>query len=187
MIKDINKVILVDMDDTIENLLEAWCDAINAKHGTSYKAKNAKEWDITKFFKSLTEEQIFEPLIDKNFWSTVKPKEDAIKYLKKLKNNGYDIYVVTATDYRNLEPKISDHLNKYFPFIDAKHIITCHNKALLRGRFLIDDYIENLLGGVFEPILYTTHHNKEIDENKYGIKRVNNWKECYNYILSQEK
>ena len=80
MIK-ISKVLLVDMDDVIENLCPCWCRWLNEHYGTNVSAEEIVDWDINKFFPELTREQIFEPLFKEEFWKTVTPKLDAIKYL----------------------------------------------------------------------------------------------------------
>lgn len=40
--------ILVDMDDTIENLAEAWVAYLNARHQTSTNLSDITDWDIFK-------------------------------------------------------------------------------------------------------------------------------------------
>ena len=52
-------VVLLDMDDTIVGLCEAWCKRLNDTHGTSTKIDDITEWDISKFFPTLTREQVF--------------------------------------------------------------------------------------------------------------------------------
>ena len=42
--------ILVDMDDTIENLAEAWVAYLNARHQTSTNLSDITDWDISKAF-----------------------------------------------------------------------------------------------------------------------------------------
>ena len=40
------KTILIDMDDTIENLLEAWIDCINCRYNKDIKLSDIFHWDI---------------------------------------------------------------------------------------------------------------------------------------------
>ena len=51
--------ILVDMDDTIENLAEAWVAYLNARHQTSTNLSDITDWDISKAFPTLTKEQVY--------------------------------------------------------------------------------------------------------------------------------
>lgn len=78
--------IAIDIDDVMNNLCEAWCKWLDEKYHTNIKASDIIEWNICKFFPSLTKDQVFEPLTQESFWETVKPKEGAVEYIKK--NNG---------------------------------------------------------------------------------------------------
>lgn len=59
--------ILVDMDDTIENLAEAWVAYLNARHQTSTNLSDITDWDISKAFPTLTKEQVYAPLFEDAF------------------------------------------------------------------------------------------------------------------------
>lgn len=72
-------VILVDMDDTIENLMPAWVDWLNEKHGTSVSVEDVTEWNVSKFFPTLTRSEVYAPLSDDDFWKTVTPKDGAVE------------------------------------------------------------------------------------------------------------
>ena len=76
--------ILVDMDDTIENLAEAWVDYLNARHQTSTSLSDITDWDISKAFPTLTKEQVYAPLFEDAFWNWVKPMKGASEALQKL-------------------------------------------------------------------------------------------------------
>ena len=69
--------ILVDMDDTIESLASAWVDYLNARHGTTTKLTDITGWDISKAFPTLTNEQVYAPLFEDDFWDCVKPIDGA--------------------------------------------------------------------------------------------------------------
>ena len=65
---------------------------------------------MARFFPSLTREQIFQPLMCETFWDFVKPKKDASKYIKKLIDDGYNVYLCTSTDYQNIKVKFMERL-----------------------------------------------------------------------------
>lgn len=79
-----SKILLIDVDDTIEDLLSAWLKSLNDKYGTNVCNDEITDWDVAKFFPTLTREQVFEPLHCDEFWETVKPKPDAVEYVKKI-------------------------------------------------------------------------------------------------------
>lgn len=84
--------ILVDMDDTIESLASAWVDYLNARHGTTTKLTDITGWDISKAFPTLTNEQVYAPLFEDDFWDCVKPIDGASETLQKLIADGHEVY-----------------------------------------------------------------------------------------------
>lgn len=174
--------ILTDIDDVLNNLCSAWCEWLNKEYDTSISADDVTEWDISKFFPALSKEQVFEPLHIDSFWETVKVRLDAIKYVKKLFDEGYDIYLCTSTDYRNIKIKYELLIEKYFPYIGWNHVIVVHNKQMVKADYLIDDAPHNLEGGSYKKLLFTAPHNKNYNAELNGIVRVNNWREIYEII-----
>lgn len=179
-----NKTILVDMDDTATWLLPHWVEWLNKRYSLNVDWKGINKWDILLFFpKELTKEQIYEPLISKEFWDSVTPREGAVEYITKLHNAGFEIYICTSTDYRNIQSKYERVIRKYFPFIDWKHIIVTSNKQMIKADFIIDDAIHNLIGGCQRyKILMAMPHNDNFEVNEFGINRMSNWKTIYFYI-----
>lgn len=78
-----NFTILVDMDDTIENLTDAWIAYLNDHYGTSAKKEDITSWDFAEAFPTLEKSQVFGALYDEALWERVKPLPGAVKYLKK--------------------------------------------------------------------------------------------------------
>lgn len=178
------KTITIDVDDTIEDLLGAWVNYLNRKHNLSVKKKDITDWDMAKFFPSLTKEQIFQPLKYETFWDFVKPKKDASKYIKKLIDDGYNVYLCTSTDYQNIKTKFEKIIKKYFPYINWNQVIICQKKQMIMTDILIDDGVHNLENGHYIKILMSAPHNEKYDAEKNHMYRVNNWEEIYNLIKS---
>ena len=57
----------------------------------------------------------------------------------------------------------------------AKTVLTA-DKRLVRGDVLIDDGVQNLVGGDYEKLLYTQPHNRAFDAAAAGMTRVNDWR-----------
>lgn len=51
-----SKILLIDADDTIEDLLSAWLKSLNDKYGTNVCNDEITDWDVSKFFPTLTKE-----------------------------------------------------------------------------------------------------------------------------------
>lgn len=170
--------ILVDIDDTIIQLLLAWVYWLNNKYNLNVDYKDINNWIVSSFFPSLTKEQVYEALTQEEIWKSIKPMPEAAEYLKKLIDNGNNIYLVTATDYRNVFPKFEYVIKKYFPFIGWNQVIVTANKQMIKADILIDDAPHNLINGDYVKILFSANHNKNSD---IGI-RVHSWEEAYKLI-----
>ncbi len=174
--------VLIDLDDTMTDLTDSWCQWLNKTHGTKVSKEDILGWNISKYFPELTEDQVFEPMHIDSFWSTVKPKSDASKYIGMLMAEGFKVYICTASLFDTIKSKFEYILGTHFPFISWNQIIVAKNKQLINGDILIDDGIHNLEGGSYEKILMSAPHNKSYDAELHGMTRVNSWKEAYDAV-----
>ena len=200
--------ILVDMDDTIENLLVHWIDWLNEAYGTSVDAEEIRSWNIQEAFPSLTTEQVYEPLLQDEFWLRVTPKPDAQDYLQTLADDGHEIYITTSSNYKTIPVKMEQVLFKYFPWLNWDHVIIASRKQMIRGDVMVDDGPHNLEDGRYYKILMDAPHNRDyvplgnalfpshIEEAKNGARfwplfdatevnnmiRARNWQEVYAVI-----
>lgn len=169
--------VLVDMDDTIEGLLDAWIDWLNAKYGCSVVRDDITCWDMRKAFPSVDPDAVYAPLEEAEFWDTVRPIPGAADTLQKWIARGHEVYIVTATPYRDIRPKAENCLFKLFPFLSWENVIVIGKKQLLRGDVLIDDGLHNLEGGAYEKILVTAPYNTPYPAKENGMLRVSTWEE----------
>lgn len=70
--------ILVDMDDVLENFCEEWIKYLNEQHGTNVKHSDITEWEINKFFPTITKQELYAPIFELAFWERVKPLPGAV-------------------------------------------------------------------------------------------------------------
>lgn len=89
--------ILVDMDDTIEQLLKAWVQGVNRKYGRDAAVEDVTDWDVSKAFPGLSFEQVYAIPMEPGFWNTVEPIPGAAEGLQRLMAAGHQILIVTAT------------------------------------------------------------------------------------------
>lgn len=180
------KVILTDMDDVLNNFCRKWIKAIGDKLGEYRDINDITEWDIGKFYPTISKETLKEIAKSPEFWRSMTMREDALEYIPKLQEY-FEVYVVTATNFNVAPVKIEEFL-KAFPMIDSKHIILAYNKQLVHGDYIIDDGIHNLVGHNAFKILFDTPHNKipsEVEES-LNLHRVHGWKEVYETIMKIE-
>ena len=176
-----NKTILIDMDDVMTDLLTPWVEYLNDKHDLSVYTSDITAWDMSLFFHTLSKEEIYQPLDEEDFWKTVKPREGAVYYLNKLCNE-YQVYIVTATSLSTIKYKIDHIIKPYFPFINPRNIIISNNKQMISGDILIDDNINNLLGGKYDKILFSRPHNYTYLSKDYPIIIADGWEDCYKKV-----
>lgn len=172
-------IVLVDMDDTIEGLLQAWVDYLNEHHSTTVKRDNVTEWDVSAFFPSVPKKQVYEPLCDDDFWKTVKPFDNAAEYLQRLCDDGHKVLIVTTSDYRTIRSKMENVLFKYFPMFTWNDVIITAHKQLVCGDVFVDDGVHNLVGGSYKKLLMDAPHNRRFDAEANGMTRVMDWSEAY--------
>lgn len=173
--------ILIDADDVAETLQYSWVNAVNKKYGTSATVEDVTDWDVSKAFPTLTKQQVYGVLQEDDMWANLTPTPGAQEYMKRLHDEGHELYIVTATDFRTCRVKI-ERILELFPFLDAEHIIIAHNKQMVTGDVLIDDGPHNLVNGPYFRILFDQPHNRGIDEKKYGMYRAVGWDQAYRLI-----
>lgn len=177
-----NITVLIDIDDTIIDLLPSWCDWLNKLYKTNVKPEDIIEWNICTYFPTLTKNQIFKPLNDPLFWQNIKSREYSVEYLKKLIDDGFDVYLCSATYYETVYPKFHLVIQKYFSYIDWSKVIITSNKQMIKADFCIDDGVHNLIDGDYTKILMTQPHNDSYSAEENGMYRVSNLMEAYKLI-----
>ena len=175
-------VVLVDMDDTIENLLEAWLDALNERFHRFVTPDDIHSWDMREAYPGLSAEQVYAPLLTDELWRNVRPKWDAVFYMHELQDEGFEIYITTSSNLKTIFTKFEAVLARYFPFIPMDHVIVCSNKQMIRGDIMVDDAPHNLECGAYEKILMSAPHNKRYDAEANGMCRVYRWSQVYDQI-----
>jgi 5'(3')-deoxyribonucleotidase len=178
-----NKKLLTlwDMDDVLFPLLPNWCKALNIKHNMHVKAEDITSWELPRFFPSLTEEEVFTPLITDKFWEKLFPYSDGPEVLAQVSDAGHRIKIVTATDYRNVTAKVN-LLLRWYQMLSWDDVIITADKSVIKGDVITDDGVHNLLNRDKHKILMSRPHNLSFNEKPHGIHRVNNLSEAWEII-----
>ena len=180
-------VILVDMDDTIEYLLDAWLEKANAVYGRSVTREEITSWDVSAAYPGLTRQQIYDLVLEDEFWKNVRPIPGAAEALKRFMERGHYVYLVTATPYESVRGKMDYHLFRHFPFIEWHQVIITSHKQMLKADILIDDGIHNLEGGDYAKILVDAPYNRAYDAEANGMIRVHSWAEIEEAVMRIEQ
>lgn len=181
--------VLIDMDDTIENLCDVWIHCLNVRYGTSVRPSDIKEWDMTKAFPELSPVQIYKPLFDESVWKRVTPLPDAVETILKIIKDGHKVVIVTASHQDTVGLKMNNVLFKYFPYLSMDDVIVTSQKQLVQGDIMIDDAPHNLEGGRYMKLLFDAPHNRSYSASDNDMVRVYNWNEIYNIVcdISERK
>ena len=175
-------IILVDMDDTIEQLLSALVKRANERFHRSAAMDDITGWSIVCAYPGIEKRQILDLMYEPGFWDTVDPVPGAAAALKYLMDKGHQVYIVTATEFQHVREKMEKVLFRFFPFLSPDQVIITGCKQMIRGDVLIDDGIHNLEGGEYRKILFTAPYNRDYDAESNGMIRVHNWKEIIEVI-----
>jgi len=179
--------ILVDMDDTIEQLLEAWVKRANEKYHRNVSLEEITDWNVAAPYSGISREEIYGVICEPGFWAGIKPMPGAAEALKHFMDKGHQVYIVTATEIGHVEEKMNRLLFHYFPFLSWSQVIITGRKQMIRGDVLIDDGIHNLEGGSYRKILFTAPHNRFYDAEANGMTRVHTWEEAVRIIDDMEE
>ena len=131
--------ILVDMDDTIEQLLKAWVKRANEKFHRNVALDEITDWNVAAPFSGLTRTQVYDVTYEPGFWRSVEPMPGAAEALRHFMDEGHEVFIVTATEIEHVEEKMKGLLFRYFPFLSWDHVIITSRKQMIRGDVLIDD------------------------------------------------
>ena len=174
--------ILVDLDDTLEQLLAALVKRANEKFHRNAMVDDVTDWSIVCAFPGVSKREILDFMREPDFWDDVKPVPGAAEALKHFIEEGHSVYVVTATECEYVKAKMEGVLFRYFPFLSWDQVIITSRKQMIRGDVLIDDGIHNLEGGNYKKILFTAPYNRDYDAEGNGMIRADNWGEIVGII-----
>lgn len=179
--------ILVDMDEVLDQLLQAWIPYLNERYGADVKPEDVTGWWVTDFYPGLTRKQVYGVLDENELWESVKPVPGASEGLQKLIADGHDIFVVTNSNYKTIRAKMERVLFRYFPFLSWDKVILATKKQMVRCDVLIDDGVHNLIGGDYHKILMDAPHNRAFNAEINGMYRVFNWDDICRVIKHIEQ
>jgi 5'-nucleotidase len=171
--------ILIDMDAVTADILKNWLPRINKDYNEKLSINNLNSWNITDCTKYASYGQVMHYLNEDGFFFNLDPIPGAIENLKKLQEEGFDIWFVTAPPY-NCPHSFKDKLNwieKYIPFIPTHRVIFTGRKYMIKGDILFDDSPTNLKAFPGTAVAYDYLFNQSHE----GF-RVKNWDEFYQLV-----
>ena len=170
------KVIAIDMDQVLADLLSDLVAYINVYDDPFLKEEDILCWDISKY--SNTQNNVYRHL-DYELFRNLDVIEGSQRAVEELTKK-YEVYVVTtATNHpESLKAKL-EWLTEHFPFIPHSNVVLCGNKNIIKADIMIDDGIHNLETFEGMKILFDAPHNR--NDNRFI--RVMNWEEIERKLL----
>lgn len=174
------KVLAVDMDGVLADLIPRLIEVVNECEGDSVSHDDIITWNLGKYFKC--GKKVYEYLTH-DLFLTLPVIEDSQEAMRKL-NEVYDLHIATsATNNKDSLVAKMTWLEEHFPFISYENIILCGKKDLISCDIMIEDSPMNLKA--VQPrelgLLLDMPHNRKSKSHK----RVMNWKEIEEILLRQ--
>lgn len=161
----------IDLDDTINNLVEVWIERYNIDYNDNVRIEDIITWDIGDFTKA--GKDFYKYLGDGETFKNLSIKDGAAEVIEKLCGNN-KVYIVTANASYNkgvCDDKVN-FIKKFMPFFPIKNIIFINNKSLLDLDILIDDGLHNFEGFKGKRILFDRPWNRNWLESNIKIDAI---------------
>lgn len=171
------KVVLVDLDDTINECGVRFWQLHEQLHGEYVNPQHVTDWDLALF--SSLGNDVYSLFTEPGFYRHIELKAYAQQFIKNL-NTKYDLYFVTdapsGTSYCDLQDAYANPVadkrkwvEEHFPFFDSSKMIFASHKWLVAGDVLVDDKPETFYE--YEKrnrdiILMDAPHNRHIQTTK---------------------
>jgi 5'(3')-deoxyribonucleotidase len=170
--------IIVDLDETIVNLLDPWLFLYNQQYNDFLTVNQLQTYNIHQYVKPECGKKIYDLLSTPGLFLHAAPFPGAISTLQHLTTLGHNIIIVTMVDdsidgSKNIERDKRSWCKEYLWFLPDKNIIVTEDKYTIDGDVFIDDSPEQVIN-------YRKHHpnaliigidypyNKDIKE--YDVK-----------------
>lgn len=175
----------IDFDGVMNNMLTPWCEYLSSMSKIKANVQDIKYWDLQKTFTDLDKFTIQQCLKSPVFWNNVKPQPGAVDTIKQFINDGYDVVVITAAwPPESLSIKFNMCMQKHFPFINWKNVISTGRKDLIDIDILIDDNPVNLVESHSATKLLYCYPYNEYAQNYNYLTCVKNWKEIKEVVYA---
>lgn len=173
---------MVDVDGVLNNLQSAVIKVFNERYDTSYNLNDFNHYRVAECLNKNDTINFVKIYSEKGIYDLVSPLSGAQNAMNKLKKQGHEVYIVTDAVPSIFEEKVN-WIKFHFPSIDEDHIISMKHKWLFKCDLMIDDNLDNLLGGYhYDRICFDWPWNRAVRDEVYGIHRVNNWNDALNTI-----
>ena len=193
----------IDIDNCISNfddtLLKEYLKHDKELRNTGIINKNPEYLRKGMFDWTEEEESSFYHANIEDFAIKLRPIEDSVYYIRKLKEDGHEIYIITGRnngEYINPKELTTQWLDKYNIVYDKLIFTNAYDKHAKSLKciehnidIMIDDFCDkckSIANSKIKTIYLKDAPSFDIKENEY-LKVLYNWGEIYRYINEIEK
>lgn len=169
------QIILVDVDDTIAELVPEWLSHYNKIWHDNVSPKDIVDWDISKYVKC---GKVIYDLLTPDLYDSIKPVHHSHWGINYLRLMGYELIFTTSNFPISNAGRKYQWLNDNGFNVDLKHYMEAGDKSLIQCHFMIDDNIENIQRTSGTGILYEREWNKKF----FNHMRMKNWQEIISFF-----
>lgn len=160
------RVLNIDIDGVVADLLTPWLDYYNSRTGESIKKSDITCWDLEDCLRH--KEVIHEFLYLPGVYRNLEVIGNAKKVLKEL-NKDFKLQFVTDTPFHARDDRLY-WVQKHFPYI--KDIYFAEDKSNIKADLILDDRPENLISFPGIKVCFDHEYNKNIPVTHYRVKDI---------------
>lgn len=183
-------VIGFDLDGVVVDSPQQVVRYINEHLGTNYNMNDFKTYCMEDALPDQFKWIVGMAFKDSIMWKKVSLINGSYDVIKKLYEEGHDIYFATSSLPVNLQKKIG-HLSRCLDFFPTdyvwRHTINIHHKQLLKFDVMVDDALFNLNGSrEYFSVCMDMPYN-QTEELIPNFTRAKDWNEVYSRIKMVER
>ena len=168
-------IIAVDMDEVIADTVLEHLNRYNREFGESIRKEDLQGKWLWQVVPSDRHDRLSAFLDDPEFFADLPLMADAVRVLERIAGD-HEVFVASAAMEvpRSFNAKFR-WLQRHFPFLAPSHYVFCGTKSILNADYLIDDNPRQLRSFGGKGLLYTATHNRTVDAEANGWKRMADW------------
>lgn len=168
-------IIGIDIDNVLNNLSECTLAIYTQDSGDNLKESDITEYNISKFIKEEYRKDFYKYFSDERVRSMLKGNLVAAQTIRKWKDKGYTIYLISATHPLNVGWKYEITQKLYPNLFEWYDYIWTSNKHQFNLDVLIDDCLDNFheFPDRFQIVLDKPWNQTE----EYYVHRCKDWNE----------
>lgn len=176
--------IIVDIDDTIADLLPVWISWYNHEYKDDLRLSQITGWDLTEFVKPECGRKIYDYLGDPDLYENVLPVPGSVDAVASFTEAGHQVFFVTAAYHPRKIQWLRD--NGFLPSDGSEdwRYMVAKNKSLIIADIIVDDRYGTVMTFPGYGVLYNQAHNRGLAVTGPDRIRVENWKQAKEIVLA---